>query len=106
MMNLFACIHGWPDNKLSTMHAQWINKTLIHFRLCPLIDNLSLLKKHESNIGTCMAGKFGGELILVIWQISQPAAKFKSANIMSFLYFVHAKAIAHYEANWWVWSLH
>ena len=40
------------------------------------------------------------------WRISQPAAKLKSTNIKSFLYFAHAKAIVHCEANWWVWSWH
>ena len=53
-----------------------------------------------------IAGKFGGELNLAVWRISQPAAKLKSANIKSFRYFAHAMAIMHCEANWWVWSLH
>jgi hypothetical protein len=52
-----------------------------------------------------IAGKFGGELNLAVWRIDQPTAKLKSANIKSFLYFARAKAIAHREVNWWVWSL-
>ena len=35
----------------------------------------------------CIAGKFGGELNLAVWQISHPATKLKSTN------FSHAKAI-------------
>ena len=36
-----------------------------------------------------IAGKFGGELNLAVWRISQPTAKLKTANIKSFLYFAH-----------------
>jgi hypothetical protein len=49
-----------------------------------------------------IAGKFGGELNLVVWWIDQPTAKLKSTNIKPFPYFVHAKAL---EVTWWVWSL-
>ena len=34
----------------------------------------------------CIARKFGRELNLAVWWISQPATKLKSANIKSFLY--------------------
>jgi hypothetical protein len=52
-----------------------------------------------------IAGNFGGELDLMVWWIDQPTAKLKSANIKSFLYFAHAKVIAHREVTWWVLSL-
>jgi hypothetical protein len=52
-----------------------------------------------------IAGKFGGELNLAVWQIDQPTAKLKSANIKSFPYFARTKVIAHREVIWWVWSL-
>ena len=37
----------------------------------------------------CIAGKFGGELNLAVWRISQPTSKLKIANIKLFLYFAH-----------------
>jgi hypothetical protein len=49
-----------------------------------------------------ITGKFGGELNLAVWRINQPTAKLKSANIKSFPYFAHAKAIVHLEVTWWV----
>ncbi len=65
-----------------------------------------LLDKSFSNpVIYRIAGKFGGELNLAVWRIDQPTAKLKSANIKSFLDFARAKAIAHCEVTWWVWSL-
>ena len=52
-----------------------------------------------------MAGKFGEELNLAIWRISQPPNLHLPILSHSYI-FVHTKAIVHYEANWWVWSLH
>ena len=39
---------------------------------------------HDSEGTYRIAGKFGGELNLVVWQIDRPTAKLKSANIKSY----------------------
>ena len=74
----------YSHESISSIQYETLKSTLIcnieTLRMCFI---LSVFKAYR------IARKFGGELNLVVWQISQPTAKLKTANIKLFLYFAH-----------------
>jgi hypothetical protein len=121
---MYKNIHSWmiiddislsieTNRQLSSKYwwfLNWVQESSKYGRFCtdhfhPFLDQEHTSTGSRPGDGArsiyCIAGKFGGELILAVWRIDQSTTKLKSANIKSFLYLAHAKAIA--KITWWVW---